>query len=246
MIEYKLKIGSENSEKIQKKLSSKIWPEFMQHDIVVNKFWTDLFNKFSDFQFSLVHNSSTIGIGNSIHLHWVKPFDELPDNGIDWAIEKGFRDLKSNVKSNLLIGLQISVDKNYQGLGLSTKLLQIIKDISKNHGIDNLAIPVRPILKSKFPLVPMNDYIKWSKEDGLPYDPWIRLHVKAGGRIIKPCNKAMTISGSISDWESWTEHDFPGTGQYIIEGALVPIMIDKEKNIGEYIEPNVWMLHTVK
>ncbi len=53
----------------------------------------------------------------------------------------------------------------------------------------------------------------------------------------------MHISGSISDWEKWTGLKFPGSGNYVIDKALVPVSIDIEKNIGKYIEPNVWMIH---
>jgi hypothetical protein len=38
---------------------------------------------------------------------------------------------------------------------------------------------------------------------------------------------------------------FPGSGQYIVPGALVPVEIDRALDIGTYHDPNVWMKHTV-
>jgi hypothetical protein len=38
---------------------------------------------------------------------------------------------------------------------------------------------------------------------------------------------------------------FPESGQYVVEGALVPVEIDRERDRGLYVEPNVWMLHSV-
>ena len=35
------------------------------------------------------------------------------------------------------------------------------------------------------------------------------------------------------------------TGKYVIRGVLKPVKINIEKNIGEYMEPNVWVLHEV-
>jgi hypothetical protein len=35
-------------------------------------------------------------------------------------------------------------------------------------------------------------------------------------------------------------------GDYIVNNALVPVRVDREKNIGRYIEPNVWVVHNVK
>ena len=34
---------------------------------------------------------------------------------------------------------------------------------------------------------------------------------------------------------------FPESGEYVVEGALCPVLIDREKNLGTYIEPNVWI-----
>jgi len=36
------------------------------------------------------------------------------------------------------------------------------------------------------------------------------------------------------------------TGQYIIEGALTLVNIDREADLGEYIEPNVWVVHKIE
>ena len=36
---------------------------------------------------------------------------------------------------------------------------------------------------------------------------------------------------------------FPESGAYVVSGALVPIEIDRERDEGVYVEPNVWMVH---
>lgn len=36
---------------------------------------------------------------------------------------------------------------------------------------------------------------------------------------------------------------FPESGHYVVPGALVPITIDRERDQGVYVEPNVWMVH---
>jgi hypothetical protein len=30
---------------------------------------------------------------------------------------------------------------------------------------------------------------------------------------------------------------------YVVPGALVPVEIDRERDEGHYLEPNVWMVH---
>ena len=38
---------------------------------------------------------------------------------------------------------------------------------------------------------------------------------------------------------------FPDSGEYVVEGALVPVEIDRDADVGRYVEPNVWMRHPV-
>jgi hypothetical protein len=35
----------------------------------------------------------------------------------------------------------------------------------------------------------------------------------------------------------------PETGSYPVPGALVPVEIDREGDMGVYVEPNYWMVH---
>lgn len=243
---YEIIIGENRISKIQKNLGSKIWPEFMQHDSIVNKYWPDLYTDFLKFQFAIFDKQEIVGIGNTVHLNWQKPFLELPDTGLDWAMGKASKDFRLGLKPNLLIGVQILVNPKFQSCGISYEMLRIMKSIAQSNGIDNIALPVRPTLKSDYPLIPIDDYINWQNIDNLPFDPWIRVHVKAGGKIVGICNKSMLITGTVSDWEKWTGVVFPYTGDYIVNKALTPIKIDKNNDIGTYIEPNVWIIHEIK
>ncbi len=243
---YKTIIGEGRIKELQKTLGSNIWPEFMQHGAIANQYWPNLYTDFSNFQFALLDDDEVVGVGNTIHLNWQKSFEKLPDSGFDWAIEKACADLKQSTNSDLLIGLQISINKKYQGQGISFEMLEIMKNIAKTNGIDNLALPVRPTLKSYYPLIRIEDYIKWQNKDGLPFDPWLRVHIKTGGEIVGACKSSMNITGSVSEWEIWTGLIFPGSGDYIIDEALIPVSIDTEKDIGKYIEPNVWIIHELE
>ena len=93
----------------------------------------------------------------------------------------------------------------------------------------------------RFPLIEMEKYITWKSEDSQLFDAWLRIHQRSGGKIVKVCHQAMTIKGTVAEWSEWTDMIFPGSGDYIIPGALVPVQIDLEKNTGIYIEPNVWV-----
>ncbi len=36
---------------------------------------------------------------------------------------------------------------------------------------------------------------------------------------------------------------FPESGGYVVPGALELVSIDREADLGTYVEPNVWMRH---
>ncbi len=242
-MDYKISIGEKRIRGLQKNLGSKSWPEFMQHDRIVRDNWPNLYSDFLNFQFALLDNKKLIGIGNSVPLLWQNSFEDLPAAGMDWAMIKAKEDIQKGLEPNLLIGIQILLHREYQAHGISYEMLKLMKEIAKSNGIKNIALPVRPTLKCQYPLIPMEDYIHWKNKEGLAFDPWIRVHSKTGGRILRICEKSMDISGSLSEWEKWTGMNFPGSGNYVVHKALVPIQVDKENNIGKYIEPNVWIVH---
>jgi hypothetical protein len=38
---------------------------------------------------------------------------------------------------------------------------------------------------------------------------------------------------------------FPDSGPYVVPGALVPVEIDRDRDQGRYVEPNVWVRHRI-
>ena len=71
-----------------------------------------------------------------------------------------------------------------------------MRDAAREAGLRELAAPVRPTLKSQYPLIPIERYMEWRREDGSHFDPWLRLHERVGGRIVAPSPVSMTIEGS--------------------------------------------------
>jgi hypothetical protein len=58
--------------------------------------------------------------------------------------------------------------------------------------------------------------------------------------------RSLRISGSVAEWEKWTEMRFPESGEYVFPHGLAPLAIDRERNLGLYFEPNVWVMHRVQ
>ena len=221
------------------------WPEFMLRDPIANEHWHELFDSFNDYQFAMLdtENNRMAAMGNSVPFFWDQPLEELPEGGWDWVFLKAIEDHKNGIKPNIQSAIQINIHPDYHSQRLSSKMVQAMRGIAKSKGYKHLVAPVRPNQKSKYPLISIDDYVQWTNEEGLPFDAWLRVHVRAGAKIIKPCHQAMTICGSCTDWEGWTGLKFPQSGQYTIPGALVPMKMNVEKDEGVYIEPNVWMVH---
>jgi len=218
-----------------------VWPEFMLNDAVANEYFFKLYEVFPQYQYWLLEGEKIVGIGNSIPLSWNKGLHDLPEEGWDWALEKGFIDYKKKRTADILCALSITISPEFQGKGVSREMINSMMTIGLKNHFKELIIPVRPTSKKDYPLTNIHEYIQWKREDGLSFDPWLRVHLRAGAELIKVCDKAMLIEGSIEDWSKWTGMIFPESGKYIIPGALRPVEFDLEKDKGIYLEPNIWI-----
>lgn len=223
------------------------WPEFMLHDPIAGENWHELFDRFKDYQFALldIENDRMAAMGNSLPFYWDRSLEELPEGGWDWVFLQAIEDHKQGIRPNIQSAIQINIHPDYRSQGISGEMVAAMRAIGQANGFRYLVAPVRPNQKSSYPLISIDDYIEWTNAEGLPFDAWLRVHARAGARIIKPCHEAMTIPGTRLEWEEWTGLKFPQNGTYYIPGALNPIEMDIEKDQGIYIEPNVWMVHEI-
>lgn len=225
------------------RISPTIWPEFMSHDEVCNRCWRFLFEYFPEQQVVLCNESDqVIAMGHTAPLEWDGTEAHLPA-GWDAAIEKAVRDHESGIAPTALVGLAVAVVPEYRSRGISAEVVRAMKSLAADCGLLGPVIPVRPILKCEHPEVPMEEYITWCRDDGTPFDPWIRLHVRLGARILHVAPSSMVVRGTVGEWERWTGTHFSCSGSYSVPGALSPVLVDLESDLGTYTEPNVWMRH---
>jgi hypothetical protein len=216
------------------------WEEFMHHDAVASVCWDRQYEEFPDLQlFLLDDDDRLIAESNAVAI----PFgpDELPDDGWDAALGQAFEGRPAKAVS----AIAISVGVDQRGKGLSKTMLDAMRNAVTARGLSDLVAPVRPSLKHRYPLAPIERYVEWRREDGSLLDPWLRVHESAGAKLIRVAPESMRISGSVVQWEDWTKMVFPESGSYVVPGALVPVEIDRERDEGVYVEPNVWMHHRI-
>ncbi len=216
------------------------WDEFMYHDAVANAHWDRQYEEFPDLQLYLVDDDDRyLAESNAVPI----PFgpDALPDDGWDAAMEQAFAGRPPKAVS----AIAITIGVEHRGRGLSGTMLDGMRQAVAARGHADLVAPVRPSQKHLYPLAPIERYVEWRREDGKLLDAWLRTHEQAGAELIGVAPRSMRISASVADWESWTKLSFPDTGSYVVPGALVPVEIDRERDEGVYVEPNVWMHHRI-
>ena len=163
--------------------------------------------------------------------------------GWDAVVTQGVADLDAGRRPTALAALSVTVAPARRGQGLSRLVIQALKDAAARAGLGTLLAPVRPSAKSAYPLTPMERYVRWARPDGTPFDPWLRTHWRLGGEALEVCPASMEITAEVAAWEAWTGLAFPETGPYVVPGALVPVAIDRQRDLGRYLEPNVWLRH---
>jgi GNAT superfamily N-acetyltransferase len=231
-------------EQVQR-LGSSVGPEIVYHDAVANRYWGSLFADFAGFQVAVcAEGDRVVAFGNTIPVYWDGTEEGLPA-GLDAVLERGVRDYGKGRRPNTLSALAAVVAQDHQGRGLSATVLNAMKSVAAEHGFGALIAPVRPTLKDRYPLTPMERYVEWKRDDGLPFDPWLRTHARLGAEFLCVAPRSMLITGKIREWEEWTDMHFPESGRYVVPGALEPVVMDIEEDVGVYVEPNVWMRHSV-
>jgi GNAT superfamily N-acetyltransferase len=222
-------------------------PTFAYHDPVGVELWPRLDEDFADYQLALLDDGKVIAKACSIPLRWEGTDEELPDEGWDFALQRGVADFQAGREPNALCALWIVVSSERRGTGLSSRMVQSLRDVAISHDLAVLYAPVAPTRKSDYPLIEMQDYIAWTLTDGRsPFDPWLRVHWKIGGRVLHVCSRSMVVTGTVADWQEWTGLPMPGSGQYVVSRALAPVDVDYQRDLVRYTEPNVWVRHEVR
>ena len=220
------------------------WPAFMLNDPVAGRLWHRLEGDFAPYQFTVcVEGDRVVAMGNTIPFAWAGPPACLPQQGWDGVFEQAVQDRDAGRAPRALSALQAVVRPGEQGKGLSRVILESMADIAARHGLAHFVAPVRPSLKSAYPLAPMERYARWALPDGCPFDPWLRAHWRRGARVAGIAQRSMVITGTLAQWERWTGMKFPESGDYVVPGALCPVQVNRERDEAVYVEPNVWMLH---
>ena len=97
-----------------------------------------------------------------------------------------------------LSAVVITVSPARRGQRLSGRMIEAMRDAARAHGLGALLAPVRPTLKARYPLIPIEEFVRWRRPDGSHLDPWIRTHERVGGEILRPAPESMVIEAPVA------------------------------------------------
>ncbi|MGI5532239.1 N-acetyltransferase [Streptomyces syringium] len=223
------------------------WPEYVQNDPIGWAHFARIPAVFPDFVLI-----ATDDVGEVVARAFSVPFalnvsgrHGLPAAGWDQILLWAFSDHRKSVRPDTVSAIDITVRPDHLGRGLSATMLAALRDNAGAAGFAELVAPVRPTGKGAHPRLPMAEYAALTRPDGLPVDPWLRTHVRAGGVIDSIAPTSMTVPGTLAQWRTWTGLPFDTQGPVDVPGALTPVHCEPDHDYAVSVEPNVWVRHSL-
>jgi len=218
------------------------WPEFIFHDPVADAYVERVGEYFASWDLWLVDEDRVVAGGWGVPMRWDGTVADLPD-GYDGALIRSVEGHESGEQPDTLCIMAAAVAADAGRKGLAGEALTALRERAASAGLGKVICPVRPTLKSSYPLVSMERFAVWRRADGESLDLWIRTHERLGASILGPASRSMVITGTVAELEQWAAMAFPETGSYVVPDALSLVEVDRERDRGTYVEENLWMRH---
>ena len=219
------------------------WPEFIFHDPVSREHIGRVESYFPFYDVLLLDGGEVVAGGWGVPMQWDGTVANLPAGGYDGALVASVNGHEASLPRDTLCIMAAAVRRDRQGGGLAGQALTALRDRATATGLARVIAPVRPLLKTRYPLTSMASFARWDRGDGLHLDPWIRTHQRLGATILGPAPDSMIIKGTVAEWEEWAAMAFPESGTYVVPDALDLVDVDREADRGVYSETNLWMRH---
>lgn len=217
------------------------WPEFIFHDAGAAAYVERKNELFADLDFYLLDGNQLVGGCWAVPIAWDGSLDELPA-GYTASLARAVDGREAGIVADTLVVMAAAIDPALQGKGLAAVALTGLRTVAQQLGLARMVAPLRPVLKSRYPLTPISEYVRWTRDDGEPFDPWIRTHTRLGAGLIATSPVSQTITGTVAEWEQWTGLVLPAPGHYVIPGGLDVLQVLAD-GTGVYHEPGVWVRH---
>ncbi|MEO7744675.1 MAG: hypothetical protein ABIV05_00450 [Actinomycetota bacterium] len=219
------------------------FPPFITADQEVKRYIGHVREHFPHLDIMLVDaDGEPAATGWGVPLAWSGQADDLPSSFAD-VLRLAVEAHESAASPDTFVIAGGVVRPVRKGTGAAAELVRALVRTGTDGGLTRVVAPVRPTRKHLYPLTPIGEYATWTRHDGEPFDPWLRLHHRLGGTVVALAPAAQTMTGSVAEWQDWTGLRLPASGDYVIPSGMSVLSIDFDADLGTYVEPNVWVRH---
>lgn len=219
------------------------WPPFMQAAPGGAPFYRRLTTDFAHCCLLAIEDEQLLARACFIPFRW--DGHALPRGGWDAIIAQGVADHDTGRVPTAASALEVAILPRHRGRGLSSLMLEQMRRAVAGRGLGDLVAPVRPSGKHEHPWESMSSYLG-REQDGLPADPWVRTHVRAGAQVLDVAPESVRVEAPLDRWRGWTGLPLVADGPVAVPEALVPLQVDLVEDVGRYLEPNVWVHHQLR
>ncbi|MEU6077704.1 hypothetical protein [Micromonospora sp. NPDC047074] len=219
------------------------WPAFITADRQAARHLGRVREVFADLELVLLDgDGDLVAAGWAVPIRWDGDPAHLPEGYTD-SLRRAVTGHDHGEAPDTLVVMAAQVRSDLRGQGLAGDLLTALRSVAGQRGWSRVVAPVRPTLKARYPLTPIERFAAWKREDDSPLDPWLRTHWRLGARLIAMAPRSQTMTGTVAEWQQWTGMVFPDSGDYVIPDGLSLLRVDRDLDRGTYTEPNVWVQH---
>lgn len=222
------------------------WPVFMEHELVGGDSTEWIAAELPEHVLVATDPQGTV-VARALSVPFLLGTDgrgELPDTGWDQTLRWALSDRRHGRTPDTVSAIEMAVAAGAQGRGTAGRMVAAIRENARAGGFKELVAPARPSAKHLEPDTPMAEYaFRKRREDGLPHDPWLRVHVRAGAVVESVAPASRTVVGSLGQWRRWTGLPFDSEGPVTVPGAVVPVYCSARHEHAVYCEPNAWVRH---
>ena len=218
------------------------WPAFIEADSVAAAALPRVRELFNAHELALVDDQQVMGAGWGVPLSWHGTQEHLP-TGYSDALQRALADHDGGVAADAFVLCAVQVRSDLGRRGLAAVVVRALVEHAASQGMDQAIAPLRPTLKHRYPLTPIERYARWVRADGEPFDPWLRLHRRLGATVLATSEASQTFTGTVAQWEQWSGLALPASSFYIIPDALAPLHVDHAADLGTCTEPGIWVRH---
>lgn len=185
--------------------------------------------------FVVLEEQVPVAVVRAVRLAWDGTARAAPEGGAGEALARA-----GEPGGDTLAVLDVIVALGARGRGIGRRVLEGLDDRRRELGLGRLLVLLRPHAKAAYPLVPFARYVSFTRADGEPFDPWLRTAWQVGLRPVRGVDRSLVARAGLEAWRRWLGVTLPGSGPYLVAGAIKPAILETERDEGRYREPHLW------